>query len=69
MWVQLSDYAEQPSLKSKRHKKVVPGYEVDHMVPQSMGWYDTPSHMQLIPKRTQKQKTAGGDKEKVISGQ
>ncbi len=39
-------------------KQALPEYEVDHIVPLSKGGADTPSNMPLIPKSTDKEKTA-----------
>ncbi len=56
--VQRSEPAKREFLKSKGHKRVPPGYEVDHIIPLSKGGRDEPSNMQLIPKGVHKQKTA-----------
>jgi hypothetical protein len=56
--VERSMTAKKKFLKSLGYKRVPPGYEVDHIIPLSEGGPDTPSNMQLIPKRLHKQKTA-----------
>lgn len=43
-----SEQAKKDFLKSKRLTRIPNGYQIDHIVPLSMGGSDTPSNMQLI---------------------
>ena len=60
--VDRSESAKREFLRSKGHKRVPPGYEVDHIIPLSKGGRNEPSNMQLIPKSLHKEKTARGRK-------
>lgn len=50
--------AKQAFLRSRGYTKAPRGYEVDHIVPLSVGGRDKPSNMQLLTKKAHRAKTA-----------